>query len=131
MFGERLRLAREKAGLSQEELAIKAGYSNKGSISKIESGKADVYRAKVQEFADILGVSVAYLMGWDVMGTENAERSTYYLDPGTREIAEEIHNNKELSLLFDAARDASPEDLETAHTILKALKDKENKNDWC
>ena len=41
-------------------------------------------------------------------------------------IAEQIANSKDLSLLFDAACDASPEDIHTALTMLQALKKKGN-----
>jgi len=40
-------------------------------------------------------------------------------------MADKIFHNKELRLLFDAARDAQPEDLETVHHMLLALKRKE------
>ena len=43
----------------------------------------------------------------------------------TAAIAQDIFENKELRLLFDAARDADPEDLETVHNMLMALKRKE------
>ena len=53
------------------------------------------------------------------------EKSSYYLNPETAEIAQRIYEDRELRALFDAARDASPEDLQTVHTMLKALKAKE------
>ena len=37
-------------------------------------------------------------------------------------------NAQELRMLFDAARDAAPEDLEAAHTMILALKRKERRN---
>lgn len=48
-----------------------------------------------------------------------------YLDDETAQIAQEIFENKELRLLFSAARDSSPEDLKTTHEMLMALKRKE------
>ena len=68
--------------------------------------------------ADYFGVSLDYLMN-------GREKESYYTDGKTAKIAQEIVENKELSLLFDAARDASPEDLQTAHQMLLALKRKE------
>ena len=56
---------------------------------------------------------------------ESTDEQAYYINEETREIAQEIYENKELSLLFDAARDAEPEDLKTVHTMLMALKKKE------
>ena len=43
-------------------------------------------------------------------------------------MAQSIFENKELRMLFDAAQDASPEDLETVHSMLLALKRKERGN---
>ena len=56
---------------------------------------------------------------------ESTDEPAYYINEETREIAQEIYENKDLSLLFDAARDAKPEDLQTVHTMLLALKKKE------
>ncbi len=53
------------------------------------------------------------------------ENSKYYINDDTAKAAQEIFENKELRVLFDAARDASPEDLHTVHSMLMALKRKE------
>lgn len=68
--------------------------------------------------ADYFGVSLDYLMN-------GREKESYYTDEKTAKIAQEIVENKELSLLFDAARDAEPEDLQTTYQMLLALKRKE------
>ena len=49
----------------------------------------------------------------------------YYLNEETAEMAQKLFENKELRVLFDAAKDASPEDLKTTYDILMALKKKE------
>ena len=49
----------------------------------------------------------------------------YYINDETASIAQEIFDNKELRLLFDAAKDAQPDDLQTVHQMLLALKRKE------
>ena len=74
-----------------------------------------------QLIADYFGVSVDYLM----TGKEKEGGERYYLNDETSEIAQEIFENKELRLLFDAAKDAQPEDLQTVHQMLLALKRKE------
>ena len=56
---------RQELGLSQEELAKKVGYKDRTSIAKIETGKVDLSQSKIMEFANVLGVSPSYLMGWD------------------------------------------------------------------
>ena len=50
---------------------------------------------------------------------------SYYINDETASIAQEIFDNKELRLLFDAAKDAQPDDLQTVHQVLLALKRKE------
>lgn len=78
---------------------------------------------KVQMLADYFGILKS-----DLIENKNDEQNqSYYLNPETSKIAQEIYDNKELSLLFDAARDAEPEDLQTVHSMLMALKRKENR----
>jgi repressor LexA len=69
-FGKRVRKRREHLGMSQDELALLLGYSDKSSISKIENSQRDIYRGKVVEFAEALKTTPSYLMGWtdDVLG---------------------------------------------------------------
>ena len=74
---------------------------------------------KIELMANYFGISKA-----DLVEDKKTEES-YYTNPETAQIAQEIYENKDLSLLFDAARDAKPEDLQTVHTMLLALKKKE------
>lgn len=43
-------------------------------------------------------------------------------------MAQALFENRELRVLFDAAKDASPEDLKTTYDMLMALKRKERGN---
>lgn len=43
-------------------------------------------------------------------------------------MAQTLFENKKLRVLFDAAKDATPEDLETTYNMLMALKKKERGN---
>lgn len=56
---------RKKAGLTQEELAKKVGYTDRSSIAKIESGLIDPPQSKIKQLADVLGVLPSTLLGWD------------------------------------------------------------------
>ena len=47
------------------------GYSNHSTIGKIEAGKVDIPQSRIVQFAEVLGVSVAYLMGWEEMQQKN------------------------------------------------------------
>lgn len=91
----------------------------RGSLCKVNTNKPSM--EKVQRLADYFGISVNYLM----TGEEKEGGETYYLNEETSRMAQSIFENKELRLLFDAAQDAQPEDLQTIHQMLLALKRKE------
>lgn len=80
--GEYIKKCRERIGLTQEELAWRAGFSDKSSISKIESGKRDVTRKKLVQIAEVLGVSPLYLLGRD---PDNIAEAYAKADPQTQE----------------------------------------------
>lgn len=64
-IGEKIKRKRLEKKWTQEELATRMGYKTKSTITKIENGTNDVSQKKVVKFAEVLGVSVAYLMGWE------------------------------------------------------------------
>lgn len=91
-IGERIKLKRNEKGWSQRDLAAKMGYSNHSTVGKIETGKVDLPQSKVVQFAEVLGVSIAYLMGWD----EEIKK-----DPvGTAERHFEIIMDEDISEMF-------------------------------
>lgn len=63
-LANRVRSRREELGLSQEELALKMGYSSRTSINKIENGRP-ISQKIIFRLASALNVSVSYLMGWE------------------------------------------------------------------
>ena len=64
-IGKRIKERREELKLSQRDLAQKMQYTNHSTIGKIERGQVDVSQTRIVQFAEVLGVSVAWLMGWD------------------------------------------------------------------
>lgn len=80
--------------------------------------------AKLQKIiCDYFGVTVDYLMKGDDTDTK------YYLNNETAEMAQAIFENPDLRVLFDAAKDATSEDLKTTYDMLMALKKKERGED--
>ena len=63
-IGERIKRRRQELEWSQRELADKMGY-NHSTITRIETGKIDISQSRVIQFSEVLGVSIAYLMGWE------------------------------------------------------------------
>lgn len=61
----KIRNLRKAKGMSQEELSKLTGYKGRSAIAKLESGHFDIGIDKVKLFANALGTTPAYLMGWD------------------------------------------------------------------
>lgn len=118
---DRIENLRKSNGISQGKLEKELGFSN-GSISKWKNSTPTPERLK--KLADYFNVTLEYLM----TGEEKEGGETYYLNEETTKMAQSIFENKELRMLFSAAQDASPEDLETVHSMLLALKRKERGN---
>jgi transcriptional regulator with XRE-family HTH domain len=64
-IGEKILQRRKALGWTQEELAFRMGYKSKSTINKIELGINDIPQSKVVKFAEVLNVTVAYLMDWE------------------------------------------------------------------
>ena len=72
-IGEKIKARRIELGWSQQKLADMMGYTSKSTITKIEKGISDVGQKHIMQFADVLGVSIAYLMGWEENDSNNSE----------------------------------------------------------
>lgn len=107
-------------GVTAYKISKETGISQ-STLSDWKSGKITPKADKLQIIADYFNVSLEYLM----TGEEKAGGETYYINEDTREIAQKVFESKELRLLFDAAKDAKPEDIETTYNMLLALKRKE------
>ena len=62
-IGERIRIRRIQLGLTQHELALKTGYTDRSSINKIEKASRGMTQDKITIFAKALNTSEAYLLG--------------------------------------------------------------------
>lgn len=54
--------------------------------------------------------------------TDTPQEQTYYTNPETVKVAQEIFDNSDLRVLFDAAKDSSPEQLKLAAEMLRQFK---------
>lgn len=59
-IGEKIQSAREKIGMSQEELARNLGYTSSATISHFEAGQRKVSVADLQQISQILGLPLEY-----------------------------------------------------------------------
>lgn len=130
-FATRLKQLREGAGLTQAELA-KLLELHTNSISMYEQGRRTPPISGMEQIADFFNVDLDYLVGkadsTTVLDPSRLE-SGYYTDDDTKHIAETIAKDKDLRLLFDAARNVSADSLKALHQIMKAMKQREEGGD--
>lgn len=62
---DRIRVLREKTGMSQQELANRVGFKTASAVNKIELGLRDISQTKLNEFAKALNTTPGYLLGWE------------------------------------------------------------------
>lgn len=102
-----------KHNLNQKELAdiLKVDNSTVGKwISKLSIPRMGI----IQKLADYFKVEKSYFL--------EGKKEEYYLDEEVRKLAQEIFDNKELRMLFDASRKVSREDLKIAIEMIKRMK---------
>ena len=112
-IGERIRLKRNEKGWSQRDLAEKMGYSNHSTVGKIETGKVDLPQSKVVQFAEVLGVSVAYLMGWEEMQQKNSTLAG---------LTVRMRKDEEFLSVVEIISELSPEQLASIKQVATLLK---------
>lgn len=86
--GERIKQKRIQLELSQTELAKRAGYTDKTSISKIEHAGNDVSLKQVGRVAEALGTTFQFLMGWEEEQQTKMARATELFSNKVGEIIE-------------------------------------------
>lgn len=91
-------------------------------FSDWKRGKSSPKHDKLQIIADYFNVSLEYLM----TGKEKEGGETYYLNNETREIAQEIFENKDMRTLFDMSRKMSPERLKAHIEFMRKLQESES-----
>lgn len=120
---------RIQKGMTLLQLAEKLGLSE-STVQRYESGNIKRMNYDIiVEMAEILDCDPAYMMGFknEVEGENSTLKKEYYKDAAI--VAQKILENRELQLLFEDAVDAKPDDLQTAHSVLLAMKRKERGND--
>lgn len=64
-FPTRLRFARERAGLSQDELAKRIGLGGRQDIYQLETRDHPQMQDRIEALASVLGVKPGWLVGWE------------------------------------------------------------------
>ena len=124
-FAERLRQERQRAGLSQKELAEKANVTDR-TIQKYESGKNIPTRlSSVKAVAEILGVTTEYLLGEEgLLIADAAERGGAKAKRDMQQLVLEVSGLFAGGDLTDEDRDAAMRALNEAYWNSKAINKK-------
>lgn len=105
-----LRLMSEK-GVTSTDVCKALGYKQ-NTFSDWINAKTYPRIDRIEELADYFGVSKAALV-----------EEGYYFNPETAKVAQEVFDDPELRILFDAARDSKPENIRLAAEMLKRFKE--------
>ena len=115
LFSKRLRHYLNENNMTQVELANKLGVGTT-SIYNWVSGLKTPRMDKVDAMCNIFNIRREDLL------TEAPKEQTYYTNPETAKVAQEIFDNSDLQILFDAAKDSTPEQLKLAAEMLRQFK---------
>lgn len=118
-FAKRLSEYLEACGYNQADLARKLHVST-ATTAKWCTGQTMPRIDKIQTICDWLGVEKSDLLDEkDVY----ANVLSYYRRQETAALAQELFDNKDLRVLFDAARGSRPEDIQMAAEMLRRFKE--------
>ena len=101
-ISERIKNRRSELGMTQEDLAVKLGYTGKATVAKIEQSGDKVTVEKIYAIAKALETSPEYLLGYR---DNTADEQTH------------------LELLMQEAKNSSKDDVEFVTQLLQRLKD--------
>lgn len=110
-IGEKIKQRRKELKWSQRDLATKMGY-NHSTVTRIETGKIDIPQSRILQFAEVLGVSVAYLMGWEQVQKKNDILSDIIL---------KMNEDAELLSMVETLSELGFEQREAVKSVLNAF----------
>lgn len=102
--------------MTQRELANKVGISEV-TIGRYINGNREPKGGILMDIAKALDVSVDFLLN-----TSESNKESYYINPDTAELAQEIFDNPNLRVLMSASRKLSKDDLESLVNIVKSMR---------
>lgn len=118
-FAKRLSEYLEACGYNQADLARKLHVST-ATTAKWCTGQTMPRIDKIQTICDWLGVEKSDLLDEKDVYTGIL---SYYRQKETAALAQELFDNKDLRVLFDAARGSRPEDIQMAAEMLRRFKE--------
>lgn len=96
---------------------------NKSSLSMWMNGERIPRMSKIDMLCDYFGVSRSDIMDEHSLDEAPSSFPVYYTDAETAKAAQEVFDDPDLRMLFDAARDAKPENIRFAAEMLRKFKE--------
>jgi transcriptional regulator with XRE-family HTH domain len=122
-LNENIKRARLQQKMTLDDVAKIVGVSRQ-TIQRYESGViGNIPSDRIEKIAQALHTTPGALMGWE----QTEDQNGYYDDPDTAELAEKLRTDPELKVLFSAAADLSPEEMQQAANYIRFLKTERNK----
>ena len=104
----------EQKGVKVSDVSKATGI-RQSVFSDWKAGRYAPKTDKLQLIADYFGVTIEEL-------STGQRPESYYFDPETAKIAQELYDSRDLRMLFDAARGVAPENLRLAAEMLRRFK---------
>lgn len=124
-IGARLKALRLDRGLTQDEVGKRVLVS-KQTLYKYENDiVTNIPVDKIELLAEVYHVTPAYIMGWEQPEEDVDDSPSYYDDPEVAAIANEMKENPNIKVLFDASRGLSKESIEEVRRFVEYQKAKE------
>lgn len=124
-FGVRLKALRESHNLTQTELANKLGV-RQTTISNWEKGIREPETiGEVIKISSFFNVELSSLVQSDennIYGNHKNNLDYFSDKPELLDLYQQIYESQTLQLLFDSAKDLTPQDLEMVLTIIKGIR---------
>lgn len=117
MLSAELKRLRASNKMTQAELAQKIGYSQQ-AIARWETERSTPDPNTLIKLAHVFGVTVDELVG-------NTQNKGYYMNSETARLAQEIHDNPQYKVLFDATKHLKPESVKEVMRFIDYQKSKE------
>lgn len=114
-IADNIKALREKYNLTQAELGEIAGVSDK-AVSTWEKGTAEPRMGAIQKIAAHFNISKGSLVD-DIDDPEE-----YYIDPEVAQLAQDLKDNPDIKVLFDASRNLSKEDIQFVIDMIERMK---------
>jgi transcriptional regulator with XRE-family HTH domain len=135
--GNRLRKARNRVGLTQDEVANKLGVT-RSVIARYESGTNDPPTENIIKMAEMYGVSADWLLCLtndprpvaEITETHRRIEEALFDDPNAEELLSfwrELKEREDLFLLFKQVRPLSDDSIRRVIRVIKAIEDEEAK----